>query len=733
MSLRTRVFALFVVVLLPAVGVHLVNERQHRASIEAALRRDAQDDAVLVAAELSRLIAGVEHTLRAISRMPAVREQDAGRCNEYVKDLRVNFNGPAEIGVSDLSGQVFCLSRPIKGISIADRAYFRRALASKTLSVGEFAVGRAGGEPAIHFGYPVESLSGTVNGVAFIPLNLAWLRDSLAKLPLPPNSSVFVADRNGKVLAAVPPPRAGATRLPDALQHVLSAPEVSSVTVSGPESVGEQVVGFVPLGKGPEGLFVAVSLSKAVGLAPAEAASSRASVLVLVSLALAFLLASFISHRIVHRPLQGLVRTAKRLRAGDLRARAALPASVGPEFQELGSTFDELASSLELREEERARHEAELRRARDEAQAANRSKTHFLAAVSHDLRQPLHSMALTTSLLNLRLAGQPDAAISARLQTSVSHLAELVNTVLDISQLDAGLIEPALENFPVDTFLQEIAQGLSPEALARGIAVSVQAPAVTVRSDPRLLRRVLDNLLVNAIKYSPGGGTVRFTAAADADAVVIQVSDDGPGIPLDKQKEVWEEFRQLGNAERNSAKGLGLGLAIVRRMADLLGHEVTLDSDGVRGTTFSLRVARADGVARERAAWATPVFSGHVLLVEDDSSAAESTAALLEAWGLKVVACASAESALGQTNGEMAFDVLITDYRLPGQSGADVVRSMKARGTATLCIIMTGDVRGSRRLDVPDDVVVLSKPVNPEELASLLEGFFAGKRRPRTP
>ena len=133
MSLRTRIFALFILVLAPAIWVHFVNERQHRASLEAGLRRDAQDDATLVATELSRLIAGIEHTLRAISRMPAVREQNAEQCNQYVKELRVTFNGPSEIGVSDASGNVFCLSRPIRGINIADRPYFQRAIASKTL------------------------------------------------------------------------------------------------------------------------------------------------------------------------------------------------------------------------------------------------------------------------------------------------------------------------------------------------------------------------------------------------------------------------------------------------------------------------------------------------------------------------------------------------------------------------------------------------------------------------
>jgi signal transduction histidine kinase len=592
-SLRTRLFILVIAAMLPAIAVQLYNELEHRRSEEAQLQSEAAQQAQLLAAELDRFVAGVEQMLVAVTHSSMLRQGQHADCDAYLASLRAGYNGPAAIGASDREGRVKCLSRRINSAQedIADRFYFQEALRRNGLAVGEYAVGRAAGAKAIHIAYPLRDRHGQPDGVAFVPLNLGWLADQLSLRPLPRAATLTIADRNGTVLVRLPEKHLVGSRLPPQWQLALASQSPGATELPGLGG-GERIVGHVAMS---QGLTVAVGLSRDEAMAPLNRTMLRSLALSAASLLLGLGLAWLITERHVHRPMAVLTRSASRLRQGDLHARTTHEGELNSEFAALGRTFDQLAEALQLRESEHLRHAHALSLAKDEAVQASRSKTSFLAGASHDLRQPLHSMGLTVALLKARLRDTPNHEFVERLARSVSGLSHLVDALLDVSQLDAGLVTPQLSDFAVETVLQIARDEFAEPAQRKGVQLEIADTSARVRSDPILLRRIVQNLVANAVKFTPPGGSVRVDCVAQDDSVAIRVADTGPGIPVERQAEIWEEYHQLTDSQRDHAKGLGLGLAIVRRTAALLKHEVQLVSKPGEGAAFSVILPRGVG------------------------------------------------------------------------------------------------------------------------------------------
>lgn len=244
---------------------------------------------------------------------------------------------------------------------------------------------------------------------------------------------------------------------------------------------------------------------------------------------------------------------------------------------------------------DRTENERLLREARDAAQAASRAKSRFLAAASHDLRQPVHTLRLLLSALEGAIESQgghadPEAReLVDEIEAAVLSLSDLLNALLDVSRLDAGVVVPTIAACRVGELLRDVALRFQRAAAAAGVRLSVVPSSLVVRTDPVLLARVLDNLVANAVKFAPGGRVLVGCRRRDG-GVEIQVADTGIGIPDGMTDAIFEEFRQLGNDARQRSRGLGLGLAIVRRTADLLGHPVGVRSARGRGSVFSVTV-----------------------------------------------------------------------------------------------------------------------------------------------
>lgn len=233
-----------------------------------------------------------------------------------------------------------------------------------------------------------------------------------------------------------------------------------------------------------------------------------------------------------------------------------------------------------------------LARARNEAIRANEAKTRFLAAASHDLRQPFQAMRLFHHIVSAAVAATPASVAAARLGDAIQSGEDLLNSLLDLSTLEAGVTKVDMREFGLTDVLQTVANDLGGIAAGKGLELRVRSCPVAVRSDPVLLTRMIRNLAINAIRYTERG-KVLLGCRARVDHVLIQVWDTGIGIAADKVEQIFEDFYQVDNPERDRSKGIGLGLSIVERMARLLGHDISVRSRPGRGTVFTVKVARA--------------------------------------------------------------------------------------------------------------------------------------------
>lgn len=360
------------------------------------------------------------------------------------------------------------------------------------------------------------------------------------------------------------------------------------------------------------------------------------------------------------------------------------------------------------------------------AENANASKSRFLASASHDIRQPLQAANLFLSVLENEVESDAGKVTYGRLQNALGSMSELLNSLLDISRLDSLSVAANKGDMALAPLLDRLAQTVEPQAKAKGLQFRLIGHAVFVRSDALLLERILSNLLSNAVRYTEQG-SITLRAEQHGKRVQILVQDTGPGIPDDEHEAIFSEFYQLGNPERDSAKGLGLGLAIVSRLCALLGHKVEIRSAPGEGACFSveLEAGSAPVTLRQEALrdpWALPALQ--VLVVDDDSAIRAGMVALLTQWGLVVREAESLEEALGVVSSGWVPEVLLTDLRLRGhQSGLDVIQGLKeALGHEVPAILVTGDTDQTTLLPVREKVsMVLHKPVKAPQLRAALQ------------
>ncbi len=399
--------------------------------------------------------------------------------------------------------------------------------------------------------------------------------------------------------------------------------------------------------------------------------------------------------------------------------------------------YESLNADLERRVEEKSAELAaqleQTRAARDAAIAADRAKSRFLAAASHDLRQPLHALGLFAAGLDDRARDPDDAALAHRISTSVSSLESLLSSMLDISKLETGAITPDVRAFALDPLLSRLANEFALEALERDLSLAVMPTRRAVRSDPLLLERVLRNLVANALRYTKKGGVVVGCRPRGA-GVSIEVWDSGPGIAPEEIDRVFEEFYQIGNPERDRARGLGLGLAIVRRLATLLGHDLRVDSRPGRGTVFRIVVASApeDAVtALPEHQFAEPIgpLSGRrILVVDDEEPVREGTRQLLASWGCIACVAADAASAVSGCTEQPVPDAMLVDFRLPGgRDGLATIAAVRAAcGASVPAIIVSGESTGDEIARInASGFMLLHKPVPPARLRAALAHLLA--------
>jgi len=369
--------------------------------------------------------------------------------------------------------------------------------------------------------------------------------------------------------------------------------------------------------------------------------------------------------------------------------------------------------------------------ARESADRANLGKSRFLATASHDLRQPLQTLALLNGTLR-RIVANPDATEAIEQQDqAITAMSRLLNALLDISKLESGAIKPEPSDFAVAAIFEEMRSEFAALASTKGLQLQIESCADCVHSDRSLVEQILRNLVSNAIKYTRAGW-VRLRCLHEQELIRIEVMDSGIGISPDQIPYIYDEFYQVGVPTNSSRDGYGLGLSIVMRLVKLLTLELDVHSEPGKGSAFSLLLpaghdnAKAADATRRTTAFEPRLGRAHVLLVEDDAAVRAATRMLLKVEGYRVTAVATIAEAMAHARD--AIDLVLTDYHLShGETGLQLVAALRElRGNHVKAVLMTGDTSSAMK-EVPRDsyLKIASKPIDADELLALLRTLLA--------
>lgn len=370
----------------------------------------------------------------------------------------------------------------------------------------------------------------------------------------------------------------------------------------------------------------------------------------------------------------------------------------------------------------------DLKIEKEAAEKANNAKSKFLAAASHDLRQPLHALTLFSSALEDSLNDKTKAIeLIGQINDSVDALQGLFNALLDISRLDAGTLICDNTHFNSSTLFEKLQNDFSPLAKEKQLSMHWDMTPVTLYTDPTLLELILRNLVSNALRYT-SKGEIQITLAPENEKLCISVADTGIGIQPEKQSLIFDEFVQLHNPERDRTKGLGLGLSIVKRVAKLIESDIHIESTFGEGTVFSITVQKGDPTAieqqvDERADSIAP-SSTNVVVVDDEVAILQGMKSLLEGWGYGVVVAGDVDSAISLLDkSQIVPDSIVADYRLrENKTGVEAIKKIREHyGIEIPALIVSGDIAQDRLQQIKNDgLEMLHKPLKPARLRSFL-------------
>ncbi len=572
--------------------------------------------------------------------------------------------------------------------------------------------------------------SGRDAGVSIAEINLKFIWDVVSDIKARDHRTAYVVDSLGRLIAH--PDLSLVLRKLDLsrLAHVREALASGGAAAQEPWQVAKDIQGQEVLTArapvAPLGWQVFVELPVAEAYAPFYAVMVRSGGLLLAALALATLAGLLLTRKMM-APIQALSTGVARIGSGDLSQRISI--KTGDELEALGEQFNNMAarleesySTLERRVEERT-HQLEF---------ANLAKSRFLAAASHDLRQPLHALGLFNAELRAHVGSAEGRRIVGRIDAAVAAMNELFNALLDTSKLDAGVLTPDLTEFPIEHLLQRIESTFAAAAREKRLSLRVAASKAWVCSDVVLLERILLNLVSNAVRYTTRGGVV-VGCRRRGEQLRIEIWDSGPGIAEDQRKNIFGEFYQLAGPEQDRHSGLGLGLSIVERLCGILGHRIELTSTVGKGSRFAVVVprvaAQALPVDPPSASPALDIVTGQlVVIVEDEALGLEGMGGLLKSWGFRVVAARDESEALAGIRARISKhnqrpDLIISDYQLlNGKTGIDVIAALRRNLASRVpAFLISGDTTPEKlRYARESGLDLLHKPVPPMRLRAMV-------------
>jgi signal transduction histidine kinase len=571
--------------------------------------------------------------------------------------------------------------------------------------------------------------SGRDHGVIVGQVNLKFIWEVVSQIKSGTRGYAYVVDSTGRLIAdpdiSLVLRNIDMSRLPQV--QAAQVPQADADEPSAAVDRQDKPVLSAHATVTPLNWLVFVELPIAEAYAPLYNSITRSAGLLLAALALAFFASLLFARRMVI-PIRALQEGAMRIGRGDLTQRIAIKTkdeleALGDEFNKMAARLQESYATLEHKVEERTR----------QLELANLAKSRFLAAASHDLRQPLHALGLFVAQLHGRVRANERRRIVARIDAALSAMNELFNALLDISKLDAGVLTPSITEFPVAKLLDRVETTFTGAAREKGLSLRVISSSAWVRSDFILLERIVFNLVSNAVRYTSRGGVVVGCRNRGVN-LRIEVRDTGPGVPQDQQKNIFGEFYRLGAP----GAGLGLGLAIVDRLCQLLEHSVRLTSILGKGSCFSValpRVAARQEIG-ESPAPAYPLMDASdrklVVLIDDDPLVLEGMCGLFRSWGYHLLVAGTDDEALaGVADRDRPPDLIVSDYHLSGgKTGIEVIEALRKTLSAEIpAFLVSGDINPELlRLVRANGYHLLHKPVDPMTLRAMVSYVLRGQQ-----
>lgn len=388
-----------------------------------------------------------------------------------------------------------------------------------------------------------------------------------------------------------------------------------------------------------------------------------------------------------------------------------------------GGTVGIYTDITNIKQAEQREHEAAQAEAR-----ANQGKSRFLAAASHDLRQPLHAMGILASALSGRLSNPEEKELLTGINTCLNTMQSLFDSLLDVSRLDAGVINPQLQTLDLNDLLQTVKREFSPQAESHNLSLRIHSTPYFTHSDPSMLGRVLRNLIANAIKYTDQGGVV-VAVRPNQGELALEVWDTGIGFPVDQIDAMFTEFHQLevGKVRR---QGLGLGLSIASRLCSMLGHRIEVRSVEGQGSLFRIIIPINKVPQRQSETLTTePLLSGfsgqHVVVIDDEPDNLTSSARSLQDWGCQV---STASNLAEVANIHQCPDLLIVDYHLKGtEKGTSAISLLEQKfGRTISALVLTGDTEPEQLRQIQTiGYPIVHKPLKPIKLRAILQQYLS--------
>jgi signal transduction histidine kinase/CheY-like chemotaxis protein len=567
-------------------------------------------------------------------------------------------------------------------------------------------------------------------GVVIAEVNLKFIWDVVSQIKVGQNGKAYVVDADGRLIAH---PDIGLVLSNTDLSRLAQVEAaLHSDSLARPKSgqVASDAQGRPVLTAHanivPPGWLMFVELPLEEANAPVYASLLATALVLLAGLVLA-VLSSFVLARKMVTPIRALQTGAARIGAGALDHRIEI--ATGDELEALGQQFNGMAAQLE---QSYATLERKVDERTRQLQLANLAKSRFIAAASHDLRQPLHALGLFVAQLRAYAAPAEHTRIIDRIDAAVTAMNELFGALLDISKLDADVLKPDLTAFPIQKLFHRLETTFAEAAREKDLWLRIVPSSAWVRSDFILLERILLNLCSNAVRYTDHGGVV-LGARRRGDVLRLELWDSGPGIPPDQLRNIFSEFYQVAGPQRDDG-GLGLGLAIVERLCALLEHGIEVRSTPGKGSRFSILVPLAESQLQLVQTVAPvqltedPCTGKLVVVIEDDAVVLDGMHGLLTSWGCGVVTAESAYGALAAlAELNEVPDLIISDYRLPaGSTGFEAVAQLRSVfGPAIPAFLISGDTAPERlREAAASGFHLLHKPVQPNTLRAMVSQFL---------